>query len=505
MDRNEENSNRVQLRYTEKTQPIEVSAEITLPDYRSEISRLLWVRPTVLPPTRFMGGGKAELSGPIRYDVLYVGPDGKLYDAAAEEGYAFSVPTDTARGSMQEALVDVVPEAIVSRVTGPRRLSVRCRMRAAVRGFAEKDLTPAVRGAGTHTPERLCELSDCVRHLAAPPIHCEVGDAVGLDAAEGEVRVLSPHGELLLQGVSATDTGILCRGEVYLTVLVCKEEKGTGEPEAILRRIPFEREIPLEGVTPDCRVCATGKVGETRVTVEQDRIALEADVILWGEAQAEECAILCRDMYLPGYAAECQFSEERLQADGLCGNRSFSVSGERPLGELSLPSEILPIYTVADAELTERRTEGGKTVLFGEMHCHTLYRLEAEYGVAELSVPFRTVLEGSFDAVNVTVSVPSCSASVVRGALHADGEVMLAVEASSFTERRVLTEASFTAAPPLPRADMELCYPAVGDTLWEVARRYGVTAEALAGANGLSADAPGAADSLTGVRYLLIP
>ena len=503
MDRNEDNSNRVQLQRAERTQPVEVTAEITLPDYRSEISRLLWVRPTVLPPTRFMGGGKAELSGPIRYDILYVGSDGGLYDAAIEEGYAFSVPTDTSAGGVQELFVEVVPEAVISRVTGPRKLSVRCRMRAAIRGFAEKELAPVVRG-GASAPERLCEAVNCLRHFAAMPAHCEVGDAIELDPSAGEIRVLAPRGELFLQEVSATDTGILCRGEVLCTVLICKEE-GDGASEAILRRIPFEREVPVEGITPDCCTAAMGKVGEARATVEQGKITVEMDVVLWGEAQAEECAILCRDMHLPGCVADRRFAEEQLQTAGFCGNRNFSVSGERSLGDLGLSQDVHPIYTTADAELVERRIEGNKTWISGELHCHTLYRTDAEYGVADFSVPFRTAVEGAFDTIAVGASAPSCHVSVVRDTLRADGEIVLALRATTSGTERVLAEVGFSADSPVPRADMELCYPASDDTLWDVACRYGVSTDALAGANGLSADAPGAADSLAGVKYLLIP
>ena len=67
------------------------------------------------------------------------------------------------------------------------------------------------------------------------------------------------------------------------------------------------------------------------------------------------------------------------------------------------------------------------------------------------------------------------------------------------------TSCSFSPADPLPRADLEICYPTVGETLWDVGKRYGVSPDGLAAANGLSADAPGDTDSLRDVRYLLIP
>jgi hypothetical protein len=70
---------------------------------------------------------------------------------------------------------------------------------------------------------------------------------------------------------------------------------------------------------------------------------------------------------------------------------------------------------------------------------------------------------------------------------------------------KILSEASFAPAEPMPRAELEICYPTGEDTLWSVGKRYGVSPDELAFANGLSADAPGEGDSLQGVRYLLIP
>ena len=54
----EEKNGRAQLEVLHRQLPLELNAEFTLPDYRSEISRLLWVRPTVLPPEPLLGGGK---------------------------------------------------------------------------------------------------------------------------------------------------------------------------------------------------------------------------------------------------------------------------------------------------------------------------------------------------------------------------------------------------------------------------------------------------------------
>ena len=72
MERTEERNARIQTAPIEKTAPVELNAELTMPDYRSEITRLLLVHPTVSPPTAFVNGGKAELAGTVCYQILYL-------------------------------------------------------------------------------------------------------------------------------------------------------------------------------------------------------------------------------------------------------------------------------------------------------------------------------------------------------------------------------------------------------------------------------------------------
>ena len=70
---------------------------------------------------------------------------------------------------------------------------------------------------------------------------------------------------------------------------------------------------------------------------------------------------------------------------------------------------------------------------------------------------------------------------------------------------RILCEASVDTAKATPRdGNPELYYPGTEETLWEVAKRYGVSPAALALQNGLSDEAPGEPESLGGKRFLLI-
>ncbi len=505
MERKEEHTGRVQVELTEKALPIELTTELTLPDYRSEISRLLWVRPTFMPPARFIGGGKADFSGACYYHALYVGPDGALYSACHEDSYAFSVPFDAQCVDGVEMSAELFPEAVISRVTGPRKMSVRCRMHARVCGYGDKSLTLRTRGEGEDGQKilTLCDSAECARLYTGGNESFELEDLL-LPEGEGEVRVVSCRGELFLPEVSAGSDVVRCRGEALFTLLLSNEGEGGGAPFAVTRKIPFEREIVLEGVTPDCHARAWGGMGEMSASVEEGKVLARGSVMLCAEAQGRECVALCRDLLLPGMHADCRFEEERLWQMGPCENRNFSVSGELPLTELGMPVTAKVIDAVADAEVKEKKREGDRTRLSGELCCHVLYWHEGEYGVADMRLPWHTKIEGEGE-LGVFATVPLCRAAVSHEMLRIDGEVQLAARGGAHAPTRVLCETDFTKAAATPRADIEVCYPSKQETLWEVGKRYGISPYEIADANAISGEAPGSPDLLQGISYLLIP
>ena len=509
MERNEEQNARVQSEFLDRNLPQEITAEITLPDYRSEISRLLWVRPTFMPPVRFVGGGKADFSGTCRYDMLYTGPDGGLYSATEDGSYAFSVPLQLPSGFDNaggvELSLEPAVDAVISRVTGPRKLSVRTRMHTRVCAFGEKDM--GVRLCGDEGERervlRLCDAVEGGRVLTGGQHTVELSEVVENEGEE--LRLVATHGAVLLSDVSVAPDAVQCRGEAVITLLYCKEGDEAVMPYTVLRKLPFTCEIPLDGATPDCEGRVSGAVSEIRAGVEEGKTLLDVRVALVAEAQTKECFALCRDLFLPGKEATPTYSEEHIFSAALCGNRHFSVSGEVNPAERGVPTEAAPLLAVADAEVKERGADGGQSVISGELVCHVLYCQGGEYGTAELSLPWRTVLEGAADDMMIAASAPLVRVTPTREGWRIDAEVQLSLRGVCRKTHRVLTEASFSAAEPKPRADVEICYPAAGETLWKVAKRYGISPDELAGANGLSGEDPNGAGTLAGVKYLMIP
>ena len=135
---------KVQICICDKTVTAENTVEYSMPDYQPEIRRLLRVKTTIMPPSSYVGGGKAEFSGNVRYDVLYSGSDGGLYSVNFADNYELSAPIDNDSdidySDEMVSFCDVEPDSVVSRVIGPRKLNIRCRLHGHIRAYGSKSL-----------------------------------------------------------------------------------------------------------------------------------------------------------------------------------------------------------------------------------------------------------------------------------------------------------------------------------------------------------------------------
>ena len=125
----------------EKTVVTELSDDFTLPDYRPEIRRLLKISVALPAPSSYVSANSAEFSGDAVYSVLYVGGDGKLCSCELVAVYEASTELqNTENCENVSAFDELEAENVVGRVTAPRKLNIRCRVRHLIRALGERSL-----------------------------------------------------------------------------------------------------------------------------------------------------------------------------------------------------------------------------------------------------------------------------------------------------------------------------------------------------------------------------
>ena len=489
----------------------ELSSDISLPDYQPEIKRLLRVCVNASPVDKYVGSGSAELSGSVDYSILYAGNDGELYCANQTQEYRLTVPVelppdfDPVEGILCDA--KSLSESAVGRVTAPRKLSIKCRLRTRVRMYGMRSPEERITGALLGEPERLMGEAECARLFFGMGEPMALADEILPENSQRDLRVIQARGRVFVTEAVAGSGCVHCRGEVCLRLL-CAEEGGEG-CFALTRRIPFAQEVPTDGAEVNCDCCADGVCTELRVTVEDGRIL--CDVVLRLRAQAHRNEILhyTKDLYATGAECRVEYCDHVFPRALRCMNGNVSLNTTLGAEELRLPGGCVISDVTASAVATALEAERGRLYLVGKCQCKLLLSEDGERNAKEVEIPFRYEMErGGEDGIaqwDASVEVISCRARADGERLGIDAELAVSLVAYGETRFRAVEEVVAESSAPEQTDAYRICYPSREDTLWSVAKRYRKPIEALAEENSLTgAAAADSRESLLGTTFLLI-
>ena len=467
-----------------KTITAEMANDYTLPDYLPEIRRILRVTASILPPARYVEGKEIEFNGSADYHLLYIGSDGALYSAPLSAEYSFSAPLDiTGDFDLNEGitvLTDISEDSITSRVTAPRKLSIKCRICAHVRAFgmmiAEERCTGEVNPMSI---ERLC--GECSTAL----ITSALGDSVDISdeifpIAES-TRVIDAFADAAINSISSSDTYADCQGEVTLKLLVCRDGE-SASAELITRKIPFSTQVELEDMDGALGCRGRAYVNDITVSVEDGRILCE--VSLTPEIIAHKAIPMryTRDLYSTENHSECAYSDYVIPTVLATASGNFSQNERISVSETTAQhgSRIIDIRCKPSAEKVE--CERGKYVVSGQCRYTLLLEREGEYSSAELSFPFRYECDGGDSKPSdllCDLGVISCRGRIDGANIAIDTELSIRAEFMGSNAIAALSEVRFGESVERSDGDIIICYPSPEDTPWSIAKKYLVPASKI--------------------------
>ena len=544
MDRND---NCLESTVFDRTLTCELNDEIVLPDYMPPISRVISADATAAPPSRYVSGSEAEFAGNVRYRLLYESaPDkenntpGGLWCAESTSEYDVSVKRDdngsSDFGDYSSSPSDFVTvasantENVSARVTAPRRVTLKCRVRVRAKMYGKKEYAMTCRGSAPEnsirrlsgsgfTPVTLSGISD--------PI--ELQDNLTPDmlpAGKGEIRVITCGGNLFISDVNDTGTSANCRGDAELKLLLCREGEGE-RPFAVTRRIPFSTEILYdtsagEGLKTDGARC-WGAVTQTSASVEDGNVICSATIMICAEAAGTGEFGCVRDVY--SCEVNSETARKKLPSCRPVGifNGNATVSGSEELkkvvsdpGVRIVSAEAVPM---PDPVFSAEIGTNCSVSLAGKLKCTVITDNGAEMSSGEFEIPYKYTadlpeLRGAKDADvtgNAEVGAVSCKCRIDGDRITADCEIWVAMRVNAESEINAVSEVNFGT----PRKDpihgggrnrgITVCYPGPDDTLWSVAKRYGADTDKVAAENGLTPSPdPDTVASLTGTDFLII-
>ena len=463
----------------------EVSGDFTLPDYYAEIRRILCVTPTVLPPAKYVGDSTAEFNGVVDYVVTYVGGDGEMYSIPLSSDYSFTVPLDkSACETIPEsisALCTVGVESVNTRVSAPRRLSIRCRIRPNVRIYARV-------GAAVSCDSETAVSSIQTRRKNSEQLVCESATSdiipvtVILPAPAEDIRVLRAEAVADTKICEKTSSGLNCRGDVNIRLLTVREE--SDENSVLIGNVPFEGEIDLEDGYQDAQSRVRGIVSELSVNVTDSGIECSAGVILEAVSCYNAQVEYTDDVYSTENECECTLKQVNVKTLSACFSGNFTVSERLPLSDTSVPQDAQIIETFGNASMDRCEVIDGKYAFGGNASFTVIYRKDGELFCNDVSVPIKYQVDGACDGGVVY----DCSCSLNNAKIKIDGENLcvdaeVVIMGDCVAQKTVSTVQKVDFGAQLADTDSQIiiCYPTPDDDLWSVAKRYRVSASSVIG------------------------
>lgn len=506
----EEEFEQVELPMSERDVVTELSTDFSLPDYQPEIKRLLRVTASMLPPSKYFGAGEAELAGNIDYYVLYMGSDNEIYCVPLTGEYNVSIPIDQKAGiqPLDELVAETctVAESIGGRVTSPRHITVKCRLRTHSRVYGTAPVLSNIRKCDGSIEKLKKEIPVCSVSFGVGQTGV-LTDEIIPDVRDGEFRVICADGKPLISEVSAGAGEVICRGDLHLKLLISREDGGV--PMTVTRRIPFSGIVQSEGVSPDCSSRAKGTLSELTLTVDEGRIAIEAVVLLEVISQKNKAVGYISDIYSTTHESECEY-KSMIMPQAICAfNKNFTFSESVPLSQLGVVEGMQIVDCSGVASFDGLSLENGRWRMLGRCR-FTLQMFDgADYSGIDTELPFKYEYDmPASPSENIECDCEAtavmCRARIDGDRLSLDSEIGLCGRVWENNTASMLDKYRLGEALEQKKGEVTVCYPARDDTLWSVGKRYNAGAEELIRANKLSHNRPELLQTLEDHKYLII-
>ena len=490
----------------EETAKQTMEEDVRLPDDCAPIRRVL--KCAVVPNRGGVSlvGDRAGVSGTVDVRLIYVNDEDALDCCEAQ----FPLNAAVELGSLpQDAVVTAQAsvEYVNCRVTTPRRCLVSAVIAVRFCAFIREETTlpQAAEGCGCETRT---ETLHCAALAGLSEKVFDLSETATLPAERAEIKkILSADGTLRISEQKAANGKILLKGEYALDVLYCTAQ-GKDTPERLTHVLPVSQVLDApsadSGRPFDVSVTLCSLQTKVRPDSSGENRLLDLAVKLSAFTQVFDVCDreVIRDCYATDGALSATFDDVTFLLPLPRAELRAAVRVTPPL-DGTVPSQVLDVRLFR----SEARTQVHEKTLSvtSELTFRLLLRDsegQTQYLERTVEAAAQTVLPKPCAAVEFSpvVGAENLQASVTDGNVELRFDFVAAGTLFAAKTRKVCTK--LEAGEPFEQNEksaLTLCFAAKGASLWELAKKYRTTVQAIRIENELSGDV------LSQETMLLIP
>ena len=491
--------------------PAELACDYILPDTFPDIKRILRVAASPVLIGRYAAGKRLEWNGAVDYLVTFSadcegGESLHTVHFAGEWSGALTLPGDADGTEGCEILITPEVAGCAARPVNPRKVSLKATVLTDLRVLRPVPAEPRIDGSAEDAArlERLTEKIPALRERALVAEPRQVSENLEPDAsmpAIDEIVSCTARVHFHEARVSRDDAlSVRLGGTAHVD---CLYRAADGSHRSFSRKIPlayqlgapecaeFFAECAPETLAVSARAVLTelsaavgeNSYGERRVA-EVD-FTFEPHLHFLGVAQLP----LMLDAYSTARAVEIAPRELEFCRAAKVMSANVSVSEAIEAAGMRLPEGCTPVSACGEVTFRGLSPERGRAILTGDAAVSCIFAApDGSFIPAEAVIPVKCELACDIAepfAMEARGVVGDLRVRAEPERLQFDFEVSLTLTVRERVRRTAADAVTFGEALPPAKAcaGMVLCYPAAGETMWTIAKRYGVAMSALQAAN----------------------
>lgn len=480
----------------ETTAEQSLDADINLPDYCPEIQKILkcTVVPNITSVQNNSGRITADADASVR--ILYVGENGKT--AAYEQNYPLQKFVESGKVTSDSAVdVRIKTDYANCRAVNPRRVDVRAMMTFVFKALNKREETVlcSADGAGIQTiteenvAASLCGLSERAFSLSEvielgdekPPVSQIIN--VSACAVTSEIKII--NNKALIKGD--------CRIKIYY---IGDENSAV---ESVEHSMPISQIIEAEGLNETCKPCIRLNISSCETVPKADSsgnirlIDFNARISAFTAAFEETPVSLISDAYSTEYKAENTHKSIEL----LSFNDSFDTSFTNKVVLESIGVSVDCVLAVWCSDIKYNfSSKEDKCSISGTYQANILYKdSENQTGIIQKPVDFDFQVKMREKAERIScfgsVQILSCSCAVTGDSrLELKTELCSSGIILSSCMKKYISDIMLSSEN---KSKDESCALTIyfcdkDETLWDIARKYNTTVEAIKSENEMNND-----------------
>lgn len=484
-----------------------IETQITLPDYCGEIKKIL--KCTLIPGIHSVSrtGERVSARGNILLRVLYCAENDRI--DCYEKNIDLAVS-----GQMKDVTDDTVLTAkaetsyVNCRVSSPRKITVEGSVSVEFKGerinkkeypFAVESPCVQVLNKEIENENTICigeKIFDMAETVSLPSQKPSVGKLIHRDAY------------VIIESKKAVAGKLLIKGECVTEIVYCTQDEGSSV-QRFSHSMPLSQIIDIDGIDDDmeCNViCAPSLLTVNTKNSSDDsgrliEIALRISVQVSG-TKKEKLKFIS-----DCYCTDGEIENEYTLTDVLCPLTAFEKT-ETVKSVIDIGSQVKEIYDIRISDVkTQMKGEGDKAKGMCKAVASVLYideKDEPSYAEKELEFLSEVPLKGTYESVKCDYyAFPKKMewTSSEKGKAELSIEFVVNVKICSVSSVRVLENIKKAEGENknLRKPALTIYFCDAGEKIWDIAKKYRTTSEAVREENGIEGE------EIKGARMLLIP